>query len=83
MVVEPCRKPVRVKGLCRPKRARVKVRVQKPHTHIYIYYTIYSHALERGIIGGHRRVFKSRHKHFAKNSSGVISEAQNSPYSLS
>ena len=55
-VVEPCRKPVRVKGLCRPKRARVEVRVQKPHTYIYIY-TIYSRALERGTIGGHRRVF--------------------------
>ena len=45
-VVEPCRKPVRVKGLCRPKRARVEVRVQKPHTHIYILYNIFACARE-------------------------------------
>ena len=81
--MEPCRKPVRVKGLCRPKKSEGESERAKPHTHIYIYYTICSHALERGIIGGHRRVFKSRHKHFAKNSSSVISKAQDSPYSLS
>ena len=47
MVVEPCRKPVRVKGLCRPKKSEYESERAKPHTHIYIYYTIYILACAR------------------------------------
>ena len=48
LVVEPCRKPVRVKGLWDGlKTARARVRGQN-HTHIIYIYTVYSRALGEG-----------------------------------
>ena len=46
MVVEPCRKPVRVKGLCRPKKSEGESERAKPHTHIYILYNMFACARE-------------------------------------